>query len=489
MSKHSSSPHPQWALKHKQPGTELRLINGRYYLYAYKTVYDALKKKPKKVSGKLLGSISETKGFMPSPARLAAKAMTAHTTIAPVLVKEYGVAQLVITRFTDYSKRLEKYFGEMWKELIAIAYCRIVYKCPLKSIPFRLDSSYLPELLGIHRFNEKTASGVLNKTGGMPGAMQSYMKAFIEKGDYILMDATHVLSQSEQIAIARKGYNAPLNFEQQFNLLYVYSATQRMPVFYRLLPGNVREVKAFKNTLLQAGLKKAIIVADKGFYSEANRDLLLQEKLDFILPLKRNNALIDYNALSNNTFKTDAVYFEHEKRAVWHHTYKHEKLLLHLYLDETLRLKEESDYIGRIKTHPENYSIEKYHQHRNHFGTIALLTNLYDASAQDVYETYKSRMYIETMFDGMKNVLEADHTYMQNQQTLEGWMFINHICLQWYQHLFIELKTKNLLKKISVNDYIQLLTDVKKVKINNTWHLNEYTAAAKKLMQALDINI
>ncbi|MFT4153459.1 hypothetical protein, partial [Parafilimonas sp.] len=52
--------------------------------------YDALKKKPKKVSGKLLGSISETKGFMPSPARLAAKAMTAHTTIAPVSVKEYG---------------------------------------------------------------------------------------------------------------------------------------------------------------------------------------------------------------------------------------------------------------------------------------------------------------------------------------------------------------------------------------------------------------
>ncbi|MFT4153608.1 hypothetical protein [Parafilimonas sp.] len=61
-------------------------------------------------------------------------------------------------------------------------------------------------------------------------------------------------------------------------------------------------------------------------------------------------------------------------------------------------------------------------------------------------------------------VLEADHTYMQNQQTPEGWMFINHICLQWYQHLCIEPKTKNLLKKISVNDYIQLLTDVKKNK-------------------------
>jgi len=488
MPKHSFTSHPPWALRHKKPGTELRLINGRYYLYEYKTVYNAVKKRPRKISGQLLGSITESRGFVPSPTRVAAK-VTAGQTVASVSVKEYGVAQLIFIRFADYGKRLEKYFGEMWKELVAIAYCRIVYKCPLKSIPFRLDSSYLPELLSIGRFNEKTASGVLNKTGGMQQAMQAYMKSFIENGDYILMDATHVLSQSAEISIARKGYNAQLNFEQQFNLLYVYSATQRMPVFYRLLPGNVREVKAFKNTLLQAGLKKAIVVADKGFYSEANKKLLLQEKLQFILPLKRDNTLIDYSALSDNTFKTNAIYFEHEKRPVWYRTYKHEKLFLHLYLDETLRLKEESDYLSRIKTHPEDYRIEKYHQHRNRFGTIALLTNLHDSTSQDIYETYKSRMYIETMFDGMKNVLDADHTYMQNQQTLEGWMFINHICLQWYQHLFIELKTKNLLKKISVNDYIQLLTDVKKVKINNTWHLNEYTASTKKLMQAVGINI
>jgi transposase len=488
MSKQSFASHPQWALKHKKPGTELRLINGRYYLYEYKTVYNAVRKKPRKVSGQLLGSITELKGFVPSPTRLAAKLMTGQP-VALVLVKEFGVAQLVSTLFSDYGKRLEKYFGEMWKELLAIAYCRLVYRCPLKSIPFRLDSSYLPELLNISRFNEKTASAILNKTGSMQQAMQAYMKSFIEKGDYILVDATHVLSQSEEIPIARKGYNAQLNFEQQFNLLYVYSATQRMPVFYRLLPGNVREVKAFKNTLLQAGLKKAVIVADKGFYSEANKELLLQEKLEFILPLKRDNTLIDYSRLSDNTFKTDAVYFEHEKRPVWYRSYKHEKLSLHLYLDEPLRLKEESDYLSRIITHPEDYSIENYHQHRNHFGTIALLTNLQHTTSQDIYETYKSRMYIETMFDGMKNVLDADHTYMQNQQTLEGWMFINHICLQWYQHLFIELKTKNLLKKISVNDYIQLLTDVKKVKINNTWHLNEYTASTKKLMQAVGINI
>jgi len=70
------------------------------------------------------------------------------------------------------------------------------------------------------------------------------------------------------------------------------------------------------------------------------------------------------------------------------------------------------------------------------------LTDLNGEQAEDVYESYKSRMTIEVMFDGMKNVLEADHSYMQNEQTLEGWTFINHITLQWYQQLYTELKDK-----------------------------------------------
>lgn len=41
-------------------------------------------------------------------------------------------------------------------------------------------------------------------------------------------------------------------------------------------------------------------------------------------------------------------------------------------------------------------------------------------------------MSIEVMFDKMKNILEADHTYMQDEQTLRGWMFINHITTNQY---------------------------------------------------------
>jgi transposase len=303
------------------------------------------------------------------------------------------------------------------------------------------------------------------------------------------MDLTHVFSNSNLMTLSRKGYNNQMNFDPQFNLMYLYSAKSRMPVYYRILPGNIREVKAFKNCLLEAGLDDAVIIADKGFYSKKNIELLLSEQLRFILPLKRDNPIIDYSLLEDNTFKEEDAYFEHEKRIIWYQKYLYQNMSLFLYLDESLKLNEEKDYLRRIETHPEHYSLIEYHKKRNTFGTIALLTDFQRKPAVDVFETYKSRMTIEVLFDGMKNVMEADHTYMQDEQTLKGWMFINHITLQWYQHLYIELKRKNLLKKYSVNDYIQMLTDLKKIKISGNWHFNEITNQTHKMIEKLGITV
>ena len=479
--------HPQWALDQKKPGTELRLIRGKYYLYEYKTVYDQSRKGPKKISGKLLGSITE-KGFVPSKTRMLEKRADSRIQSKPDC-KEFGVSLLVYKGFEKYLTVLEKHFPLHWKQLVVIAYCRLIYRCPLKSIPFRLNQSFLQEFLDNIKFNEKTATGVLKSVGEQHEAMLSYMRSFIAQDEYLLMDLTHVFSNSELLSLSRSGYNNQMNFDPQINLLYLYSSKSNMPVYYRVLPGNIREVKAFKNALAEAGLNDAVIVADKGFYSKKNIDLMQQESLKFILPLKRDNVILDYTQIEGNTFKQADSYFEHEKRFIWYQKYPSEELSLFVYIDESLKVKEEKDYLRRIETHPENYSLQGFHQKRNTFGTLALLTNFQFKTGKDVYETYKSRQAIEVTFDGMNNVMEADHTYMQDDHTLYGWMFVNHLTLQWYQHLYLELKDKNLLKSYSVNDYIQMLTDLKKIRINDKWYLNEITNHAQKMIGKIGLSI
>ena len=57
--------HPQWALAQKRPGTELRCIRGKYYLYECSSFYDKEKKRTRKKTGAYLGMITEGKGLVP----------------------------------------------------------------------------------------------------------------------------------------------------------------------------------------------------------------------------------------------------------------------------------------------------------------------------------------------------------------------------------------------------------------------------------------
>ena len=57
--------HPEWALKFKQKGTELRCIRGKYYLYKVSSVWDKEKKRARKISGEMIGAINETDGLIP----------------------------------------------------------------------------------------------------------------------------------------------------------------------------------------------------------------------------------------------------------------------------------------------------------------------------------------------------------------------------------------------------------------------------------------
>ncbi len=99
------------------------------------------------------------------------------------------------------------------------------------------------------------------------------------------MDTTDIFSKSKNISLARPGYSQHLQYGPQFNLIYISSANRSMPIDYRLLPVNIRDVKAFKNCMIESGLTEAIVVADKGFYSASNILLLQEGQIQFILPL------------------------------------------------------------------------------------------------------------------------------------------------------------------------------------------------------------
>ena len=484
MKKRKKSPHPKWATKHRVPGTELRLIKGNYYLYSVSSQYDPLLKRAKKISGKLLGSITEKQGFIKSGKRILIERADRAVDLSKICVREYGFSSFLQMYNTQIENRLKEYFPTMVKEILYMAFSRLVHNSPLRDMPFHTAKSIL-SLNDDKTYTERYFSIVLRTIGTMRMQATAYMNSFIKPNDYVLVDMTNMFSASHNIRFAKEGYNNDMVFDKQFNVMYIYSPHLVQPVFYRLYSGNIREVRGFKLCLQESSIDNAVIIADKGFYSRENIENLKEENLEYIIPLRRDNTLIEYGKLQ----RKELSYFKFEDRYIWCISYQKNGHTIYLFKDDKLKLQEEADYLDRIESLPEYYQLDRFHQKAERLGTITLLSNVLHQNAEHIYTTYKSRNDIEIMFDGIKNVLSADRTYMQNEESLQGWMFVNHIALQWYYIIYNLLKQHNQLKRYSVRQFITHLYEIKKVRINNDWITEPITKVSTLMLQKLKIHI
>lgn len=477
--------HPNWATKHKRKGTELRLINGRYYLYEVSSKWDPVKKRPKKITGKLLGKITKELGFVESD---KAKLRKREITVSKLTVKEYGVAALIDSHFAEYKVLLKKHFPEHWQAIIGLVYGRLVYHSPMKNMEYHYYHSYLSELFSDLSLSPKTLTRLLREIGVQRSQITSFFKEFNRPNDNILFDGTDLLSSSKKMDITKLSKSKKGTFNSLANIMFVFSVGLQLPVYYRIMPGNIKDIKSFKLCLDESQIKDAVIIADKGFFSKKNIEQLKKEQLKFIIPLRRNNKYICYDRIKLADKKNFDSFFKYEDRIIWCYSLNIGDEKVNVYLDEELKAEEIKDYLNRTESLPEKYDIETFHEKQHAFGTIALMHNE-SKSQEEIYLNYKARGQIEGMIDIFKNIVEADSSYMQNEQALEAWMFINYLVLHWYYRIYHLLVANNLNKKYSPMDLILFLKEIRKVKINDQWHNAEITAKTGDMLNKIGVHI
>jgi len=476
--------HPAWALAHKRKGTELRFIRGKYYLYEVSSKWCPEKKRSVKITGKFLGRITEAEGFVESE---KARLRKQQPQIERVQVKEYGVTAAINALFGDTVSALKKYFPDSWERLIGLAYGRLVHQSPLKNMAFHYSNSYLSEQCSDVDLSAKSLSYFLRELGTDRQRIVDFCRSFKVSEDCILFDGTDIFSYSEKMELPKFSRSKPGTYGDLINLMCLFSVKLQTPVYYRLLPGNIKDVSAFKLCLKESGVKDAIVVMDKGFTSASNIEALEKSGLRFIVPLPRSSSLISYEKLKSGDKRLFDGYFEYEERIIWHYTVPVDaQKSITVFLDDELRVREQRDYLNRVDNDALDYSIDNFHDKHYQLGTLAIMENTGKAP-NDVFADYKTRGEVETMIDPLKNIVEADRTYMQNEQALEGWMFINLIALKWYYSILNIIKKHELNKKYAPMDFIRFLTEIKKVKINDQWLDAEITKNTKTILQKLNI--
>ncbi len=181
--------HPQWAIAQKKPGTELRCIRGKYYLYECSSFYDKELKKTRKKTGKYLGMITEERGLVPPRKRqveienetVCAEAAAGHISCPEPKVgqvKEYGLSTFISEGCGELISNLKASMPTMWNRVLAMAYCRLRSQSPLKYIQDDFNDSYLTQTLGTAGLSARSLTDFLKTLGKGRDQILDFMRRY-----------------------------------------------------------------------------------------------------------------------------------------------------------------------------------------------------------------------------------------------------------------------------------------------------------------------
>ena len=350
--------HPEWALKHKTKGTELRNIGGRFYLYRVSSKWNKERKVTQKITHEMIGRITEEDGLIPKGTKKTKedKSPLSAATLANISTRESGASSYLTGISGDILSGLSKQFPDTYREIFALALGRLLHQSPLKNMSFLYENSMLSEQYKDLDLSKNKLTTFMRELGSDRTAIADFMQGFVQGTSNIVFDTTHSISQSEKMKLNQVGYSSSGSYEPQVNLFYMFATDQQMPAYYRVFPGNISGMKALKLTIKEAGIKDACMVGDKGFSSDDNMNMFDGEDLQYVLPLKRNSRFVKYERLAAREYdKAFDGHFMHHNRPIFYYRYIHKEdkngefkeRNIVVFHDPRLRNEEKASYLRR----------------------------------------------------------------------------------------------------------------------------------------------
>lgn len=461
---------PKWVTRHKKRGVEVRKRGDAWYAYRYTSVWDKERKRPRRRTLEYLGRVTPD-GLMPPK----------HKRERPLgAILEYGNLKILHHFARPLEAPLREAFEERADSLLAMAALKLAYRPPLKAMGFRHDTSWSHRLWPGAALSPNAITLLLRDVGVRWEAQRHVFRALSGPGGYFALDLTQLFSESESIPWLEKGYNRGEEWPNQLQLLLIHRLGRGPhPVFLKMFPGSVRDISTIKNAILESGLKNVLLVGDKGLFSKANVEELEKASLTYLLALRRNFAFLRYGPESSY-----GAYFTYRGRVVWWRELRWGKRRIFMFLDKALRAQEEAALVNRIAQGAAPK--QKLHEHRNRFGTLALVTDT-GLTALEAYNLYKQRVEVELAFDAFKNTIEADKIYLQSRESVAGYFFVCFLSLYLYARILNQLRMKKLVDSVSVDDVLTQLSKVYRVHVEDRDVWSEVPKKVRVLIEKLGL--
>jgi transposase len=370
---------------------------------------------------------------------------------------------------------LKIYFPGTWKQILSIAWYLILEERNSLSRFNKWNKTHR------HPYNEDISSprssdlfATINENS-IQEFFSSQVKRRLET-EYLAYDSTSLSTYSKAIALARRGKNKKHDLLDQINLSLVFGQTSRLPVCYRIMPGNITDVKTVTKLiqdLATMGMGKVKLVMDRGYYSSENISALYRKHYKFLIAAKTSlkfiKGMIDEfhdNICSVEHYLPQQDVYTITKRIWWEvsGTKSSEgnvkrKMYVHLYYNEDkagmerrahhkkiLMLQKELEERREQKDHMHLY--ERYFTvkdtpkrgrsitiHYNvikseeqYYGFFALLSNCITDKAEAL-SIYRTKDCVEKAFGNLKERLGLRRSGVSTESHLQGKIFVQYIAL------------------------------------------------------------
>ena len=506
---------PDFVLNFEKPkNTEIKYINGYWYLYERSSYYDAKKKSMHKKSGKLVGKITAS-GFIP------AKKKVDHSVFEIIDVVEAGISGYLYQKNQNLIIKLQKHFPDIWKELFVVSSMRTSEGPRFKRIQDEYETSCLSTLFPNLKLSPSDLTTLLKTLGKRRQAMMDFMKEDIGRlSPYMVFDGHRIISGSETLDTAQLGYDSKRRYKNQVNLVYAFSVSGErcFPYYYKQFSGDVPDVSAFSSMIEESGLKKddLTILADKGFGSDENFSLIVDSGFNYIIPIKRTE-----NDSKNNLPASIEDYeeaFKFNGRAVLHKLVKKEEYFIHVYLDTSLLSNELSDFTDRLNKQNKSKEFAKEKElsrirankkrrlsdeqlaamipvsfkeamsDRIRMGTLTIRTNSNLNGAQ-IYNLYKRHEAIEDFFRSYDQSLDFTSSYMRDTYSEEAWLFLNHLSSVMAFDILDEIYLRGKSSEISFRDFVSALERIHANRVQGKWYSSRITKKRENFASLFGLDI
>lgn len=474
-------------IKQYRPGpcTEVKRINGHYYVYMYQSVHLPSGRWGKK-TGKSIGTIIPGTGFIPNRNYHLYKGEESQDEIT---VLEYGQYALINAVAGSILSSLKKHFPEDRASQI-FAYASILYAngfVHLDQVQSYYEQGWLSQEYKALPFHMgKTALGsLLDDLGRRTARVVSYEnEAIDESSSAIAIDGHAIRSCSDDNDLGEAGYKFNSLGEDQVNLLMGYDINTGIPLFARMFRGSCSDKSTIEDIADLLEFSGILFVVDRGFYSEKNLAILSANDNCYIIPVPSNTDSFR-NALKTVRYTGSFYYSSGKKHARIEYTSYRVSDLERIYVFRDIDENEKCRYNYQhcIDLGKSGYTREKLEQTKEYFGVYVLRSNAAKTEEQ-IFESFKKRWGIETFYQYLKNSGDFNDLMIQDYYKEQGFSFIMLVTGQIHQKMLTAVKALHD-STISVHDILLMARCMKMERRGNSWNLKNTRKRDLKILERL----